>query len=248
MRELYYADRPSLHPVTGIRITIDGAVLQDPERSQREDAQICTIDCRAQARSFANSSKGKQLCFASTPGYGAVALIQRNLGWISLGAQDREKLSVLLDDLFAATVNNQAYDMPDRLKALVTDTRLSARINSAFIVSLHKSAAGVAWLKNPVVSPQTTMIAEERKQLDAFLSVLGGDPVPYVSMRDRCMACSKFDATNLLKCSACAIGWYCSKQCQALDWPKHKHGCQRTKARLAAENAQASASGMTGPL
>ena len=39
-------------------------------------------------------------------------------------------------------------------------------------------------------------------------------------------SCSK---VSYLKCSECGFAYYCGKQCQIEDWPRHKNECQRVK-------------------
>ena len=34
------------------------------------------------------------------------------------------------------------------------------------------------------------------------------------------------DGADLLKCGQCKLVYYCSKDCQTADWPRHKVGCQ----------------------
>lgn len=40
-----------------------------------------------------------------------------------------------------------------------------------------------------------------------------------------CANCSKTFETELKKCSRCHVFRYCSKECQILDWPRHKSVC-----------------------
>lgn len=53
---------------------------------------------------------------------------------------------------------------------------------------------------------------------------------PYVcvpnnsSSISRCDGC--FASSNLKKCSACQVVWYCGSNCQKLDWPLHRLECQ----------------------
>ncbi|GLT70883.1 hypothetical protein SLA2020_429360 [Shorea laevis] len=53
---------------------------------------------------------------------------------------------------------------------------------------------------------------------------------PYVcvpnksSVDSRCDGC--FTSSNLKKCSACHVVWYCGSTCQKLDWKLHRLECQ----------------------
>jgi hypothetical protein len=46
--------------------------------------------------------------------------------------------------------------------------------------------------------------------------------------------------SKILRCSRCQLQWYCRKECQAADWPKHKVVCQ---IRLKKDNTQFSSGG-----
>lgn len=47
----------------------------------------------------------------------------------------------------------------------------------------------------------------------------------------RCGKChQKKHYKDLLTCSGCKIVQYCSRECQKLDWPKHKEGCKKLQA------------------
>lgn len=39
-----------------------------------------------------------------------------------------------------------------------------------------------------------------------------------------CNQCGESEAKK--RCTRCKNAWYCSKECQAKDWPAHKHNCQ----------------------
>jgi len=46
----------------------------------------------------------------------------------------------------------------------------------------------------------------------------------------RCNKCELVERVRQLdKCAACKCVRYCSKACQRLDWPEHKHACQRLR-------------------
>lgn len=56
--------------------------------------------------------------------------------------------------------------------------------------------------------------------------------IPLIHQRSCCQVCRKDDThtAKLLRCSRCweklrAPVWYCSAQCQAADYPRHKHAC-----------------------
>lgn len=47
-----------------------------------------------------------------------------------------------------------------------------------------------------------------------------------------CNRCGKPANENnpLKKCSACRKAWYCSSECQKMDWPAHKKGCRHLRS------------------
>jgi len=54
--------------------------------------------------------------------------------------------------------------------------------------------------------------------------------ISLIHQRSGCQACGKDDPAKLLRCSRCweklrAPVWYCSAQCQAADYPRHKQVC-----------------------
>jgi hypothetical protein len=54
---------------------------------------------------------------------------------------------------------------------------------------------------------------------------------------DSCNRCQKLYSKNdpsspLLKCVRCKMAWYCSKECQRADWPRHREHCSPDDAQL----------------
>ena len=47
-----------------------------------------------------------------------------------------------------------------------------------------------------------------------------------------CVTCRKFvpQVAELKKCKVCRVVYYCSKECQRADWPRHKRECSATRA------------------
>lgn len=46
-----------------------------------------------------------------------------------------------------------------------------------------------------------------------------------VAQSDKCWKCQK--ETDLKSCSRCKAVWYCGKDCQTADWPRHKKTCNK---------------------
>ena len=47
----------------------------------------------------------------------------------------------------------------------------------------------------------------------------------FLTDRYRCHKCDKTGQEKLSKCGRCEAITYCSRECQAEDWPRHKDNC-----------------------
>lgn len=45
-----------------------------------------------------------------------------------------------------------------------------------------------------------------------------------------CKVCNGAGTTSISRCGRCKTAFYCSRECQAQDWPSHKKTCGRGKA------------------
>ncbi|KAG9769321.1 hypothetical protein ABEF93_001447 [Exophiala dermatitidis] len=68
-------------------------------------------------------------------------------------------------------------------------------------------------------------------------------PVGADTPSGKCAICSK--TTDLKRCSKCHIIQYCSRQCQAADWKKHKKSCNKNNAANGANSGLPNHPGMT---
>ncbi|OMO50096.1 hypothetical protein COLO4_38232 [Corchorus olitorius] len=77
---------------------------------------------------------------------------------------------------------------------------------------------GRCLIANKVFSPGDVIIREEPYACAPKRFTSTSDPV--------CQGCFKSSKSNLHKCSACQVVWYCGIECQRFDWKMHKIECQ----------------------
>ncbi|KAK9804805.1 hypothetical protein WJX72_006772 [[Myrmecia] bisecta] len=70
--------------------------------------------------------------------------------------------------------------------------------------------------------------------LEAAAGKVGTKPLEETHRRlDGCGACAA-KGTKLQACSGCGLQWYCGRDCQTRDWPKHRARCKQAKEMRAA--------------
>ncbi|KII87065.1 hypothetical protein PLICRDRAFT_55103 [Plicaturopsis crispa FD-325 SS-3] len=72
-------------------------------------------------------------------------------------------------------------------------------------------------------------LAEERLSLLDAWDKEGGRSALQACSRSECV---KYDDDTMKRCSGCLGPLYCSKECQRLDWPLHKHICKEVQQSL----------------
>ncbi|KAL2067707.1 hypothetical protein VTL71DRAFT_15803 [Oculimacula yallundae] len=77
-----------------------------------------------------------------------------------------------------------------------------------------------------------------------------GTPFDFDAIRCESKECSKEkndleDGKALKKCGKCQMVWYCTKECQAKDWAKHKKGCMTPEKRAEKEKKRSGGRGFT---
>jgi len=73
-----------------------------------------------------------------------------------------------------------------------------------------------------------------RKEIQRLAETYCLDQYDELNSKPTCEVCAKEAPT---RCSRCRTAWYCSRQCQAQDWRRHKPACSQAHEKLTSASA-----------
>ena len=91
------------------------------------------------------------------------------------------------------------------------------------VITPEKMAEVTKLSETDPVAAKAAMQQLRRKEIEAFQSEKKGAKFGYGN-EVMCDNCKSFHLV-IQRCARCKLAWYCSRHCQAADWPTHRHVC-----------------------